>query len=306
LIVAPLWRDNTGMLLGDAGKLAEKRPARMPSHLAGGSTMIVLKWLIGLMLVSYLGGLAVLYLKQRALIFPIPETVRTAPGSIGLAAAKEQVLTTADNEKVIVWHVPAQPGHPLVLFFPGNGDVLARRVDRFRALASDGTGLVALSYRGYAGSTGHPSEQGLLLDAAAAYDFAAAQTSADQIIVWGASLGTGVAVALAAKRPVGKLVLESPYTSTADVAAEKFWFVPVRWLMTDQFRSDQHIAGVTAPLLVMHGVRDRTVPIAFGERLFALANGPKQFVPFPEGQHDDLDRYGAIETFRHFAAPRSG
>jgi uncharacterized protein len=267
--------------------------------------MIVLEWLIGLVLVSYLGGLTALYLKQRALTFPIPERLRTVPAAIGFAAAEEHVLTTADDEKVIVWYVPAQPGHPLVLFFPGNGDVLARRIDRFRALTADGTGLVALSYRGYAGSTGRPSEPGLLLDAAAAYDFAVAQTGADRIVAWGASLGTGVAVALAAERPIAKLVLESPFTSTADVAARQFWFVPVRWLMTDPFRSDQRIKRVTAPLLVMHGERDRIVPMAFGERLFALAHEPKQFVRFPQGQHDDLDRYGAIETLRRFIAPRT-
>jgi fermentation-respiration switch protein FrsA (DUF1100 family) len=241
-----------------------------------------------------------LYVAQRALLFPIPQAGRTQPASVGFSQAEEHVLTTADGEKIIVWHVPAQSGHPVVMFFPGNGDFLAGRVDRFRALTADGTGLVALSYRGYAGSTGHPSERGLLLDAAAAYDFAAARYSADRIVVWGFSLGSGVAVALAAQRPVGKLVLEAPYTSAADVAAAQFRIVPVRWLMKDQFHSDERIAGVTAPLLIMHGGRDPVISISFSERLFALAREPKQFVRFPEGGHDDLDTYGATETVRQF------
>ena len=262
--------------------------------------MIVVKWLIGSALVGYFVAVAVLYVAQRALLFPIPNTVRTQPSSVGFSAAEEYVLTTSDGEKVIVWHVPAQAGHPVVMFFPGNGDSLAGLVHRFRALTADGTGLVALSYRGYAGSTGQPSERGLLLDAAAAYDFTASRYRADRIVLWGFSLGSGVAVALAAERPIGRLVLEAPYTSTVDVAASRFTIAPVRWLMIDQFRSDLRIAGVTAPVLIMHGGRDQTISITFGERLFALAHEPKQFVRFAEGDHDNLDAYGATDTVRQF------
>jgi fermentation-respiration switch protein FrsA (DUF1100 family) len=107
-------------------------------------------------------------------------------------------------------------------------------------------------------------------------------------------------VALAAGQPVGKLILEAPFTSIVDVAGSLFRLVPVHWLIRDQFRSDQRIARVTAPLLVMHGASDRTIPISFGERLFALAHEPRQFVRFPEAGHNDLGNYGAIETARHF------
>jgi fermentation-respiration switch protein FrsA (DUF1100 family) len=225
---------------------------------------------------------------------------RTAPAAAGFPEAEEQVLTTADNERVIVWHVPARPGHAVILYFPGNGDYLAARTDSFRRMTSDGTGLVALSYRGYAGSSGAPSEAGILQDAAAAYAFTAKRYAPERIVAWGFSLGTGVAVAMAAEHPVGKLVLEAPYTSTADVAASQFRFAPVRYLMRDTFHSDRWIARVTAPLLVMHGEKDSTIPIAFGERLYALAPGPKRFVRFPDGRHDNLDDLGALETAREF------
>jgi len=268
--------------------------------------MTVLKWLVVLASVGYLGGLVVLFLVQRAFIFPIPQTARTSPDAAGFPEAEEHVLTTADGEKVIIWHVPARPGHAVVLHFPGNGDYLAGLVGRLRGITADGTGLVALSYRGYAGSSGQPSEQGLLRDAAAAYAFAATRYRADRIVLWGFSLGSGVAVALAAEQPVGKLILEAPYTSMADVAAAHFRFVPIRWLLRDQFRSDLRIARVTAPLLIMHGARDATIPIVFGERLFALAHEPKQLVRFPEGAHNDLDSYGATETVRHFIGAAAG
>jgi fermentation-respiration switch protein FrsA (DUF1100 family) len=268
--------------------------------------MTILKWLVILVSVGYLGGLAALFFAQRAFVFPIPQTARTAPEAAGFPEAEEHLLTTTDGEKVICWHVPAKPGHAVVIYFPGNGDFLAGHISRLRAITSDGTGLVALSYRGYAGSTGQPSERGLLLDAAAAYAFTSARYAADRIVLWGFSLGSGVAVALAAEQPVAKLILEAPYTSIIDIAGSRFRLVPVRWLLKDQFRSDERIARVTASLLIMHGGRDPVIPIGFGERLFALAHQPKQFVRFPEGAHDNLDDYGAIETARKFIGNSTG
>jgi len=264
--------------------------------------MTIVKWIAILLAAVYCAGLVVLYVRQREMLFPIPPVGRTAPDAAGLPEAEEHVLTTSDGEKVIVWHVPARPGRPVILYFPGNGDSLAGCVSRFKAMTADGTGLVALSYRGYAGSSGAPSEEGLLRDAAAAYAFTTARYAAEQIVVWGFSLGTGVAVAIASEHPVRKLILEAPYTSAVDVAASLYRFAPVRLLMRDQFRSDGRIARVTVPLLVMHGTNDLAIPIGFGERLFALAHEPKQFVRFAGGGHDNLDAFGAIETAKRFIA----
>jgi fermentation-respiration switch protein FrsA (DUF1100 family) len=262
--------------------------------------MMVLKWVLGLAVVAYVGAVALLYILQRDMLYRPPQTVRTAPADAGFPAAEEIVLDAADGERVIAWHVPPQDGKAVVMFFPGNGDVLATRVARLRALTEDGTGLLALSYRGYGGSTGHPTEPGLLLDVAAAYAFMAARYPSERIMVWGFSLGTGPAVALAAERPIGKLVLEAPYTSTADVAAAILPFIPVRALMKDQYRSDELIGKVTVPLLVMHGDRDPGISIRLGERMFALAHDPKRMVRFPLSGHENLDDYGAIGTVRHF------
>src|SRR6202023_3145061 len=166
----------------------------------------VLKWVLIVVSVGYACGLAVLFFVQRSFLFPIPTTARTTPRAAGFPEAEEHVLATSDGEKVIVWHVPARPGHPVILYFHGNGDFLAGFFGRFHDLIADGTGVVALSYRGYAGSSGQPSEHGLLQDAAAAYAFAIARYSADRIVVWGFSLGTGVATAVAAEHPIAKLI----------------------------------------------------------------------------------------------------
>ncbi|MBH5401860.1 alpha/beta hydrolase [Bradyrhizobium sp. CNPSo 4010] len=262
--------------------------------------MSIVKWIAIVLVTVYCAGLVVLYVRQREMLFPIPPVGRTAPDAAGLPEAEEHVLTTSDGEQVIVWHVPAKPGRSVILYFHGNGDFLAGRVSRFKAMTADGTGLVALSYRGYGGSSGMPSEQGLLRDAAAAYAFTTARYAAERIVAWGFSLGTGVAVALASEHRIGKLILEAPYTSTADIAASSFWFVPVRLLMRDPFHSVQRISRVTVPLLVMHGTNDLVISIVFGERLFALAREPKRFARMEGGGHDNLDQYGAIETARGF------
>ncbi len=124
--------------------------------------------------------------------------------------------------------------------------------------------------------------------------------------LWGFSLGSGVAVALAAEQPVVKVILEAPYASIAEVAASAFPIFPVRLVMRDPFHSDQRIARVKAPLLFLHGARDPTIPLASGERLFALAHEPKQFVRFPEGGHNDLDSFGATARVRQFIGAAGG
>jgi pimeloyl-ACP methyl ester carboxylesterase len=261
--------------------------------------MTLLKWLLIVPLATYLGVAVLLYVVQRSLMY-FPEAVRTSPAAAGLPEAEEITLDTPDGEKVIVWHIaPRDPDQPVVLYLHGNGGALSHRVERFRALTAGGIGLVALDYRGYGGSTGHPTESGLLIDAATAYAFTAARYSPRQIALWGESLGTGVAVALGSKA-IGHLILEAPFTSTVDIAARHYPFVPVRLLMKDQFRSDERIRSVTAPLLILHGARDSIVPIEFGQRLFELAHEPKRFVRYPDGEHDGLDAFGAVDVAKRF------
>ena len=251
--------------------------------------------------VLYVALVGLLYLFQRGLMY-FPDTARTPPVEAGFPQAAEDVIDTEDGEKILIWHVPAKDGRPVVLYFQGNGGALRLRATRFRALTADGTGLIALSYRGYGGSSGAPSEAGLIADARAAYEFAYARYEPARIVLWGESLGSGVAVALAAENPVAKVVLEAPFTSAADVAASVYPFVPVRQLMKDQFRSDERIAKVRAPVLIMHGSRDSVVPFALGEKLYSLVSGPKRFVRFDGGEHEGLDSHGALEAVRKFIA----
>jgi fermentation-respiration switch protein FrsA (DUF1100 family) len=260
--------------------------------------MALLKWFLVIVAV-YGGALALVYVGQRSLQYH-PDKVRTPPATAGLPSAEELELTTIDGEKVIVWHVPPKGDKPVVLYFHGNGGSLASRANRFKSFTADGTGLVALSYRGYGGSTGSPTEAGLIADAQAAYAFTAARYPAERIAVWGESLGTGVAVALAASQRISRLILESPFTSAADVGAKVYWFLPVQLLMKDAFRSDERIGKITVPILILHGTADTVVPFSFGQKLFALANEPKRLVRLEGGGHSNLDQFGARDAIRAF------
>ena len=265
--------------------------------------MTSLKWLLLFALAGYVALVALLYLTQRSLMY-FPDPRRLNPADAGLQGAEEAMLQSADGVRVSVWHVPARESMPVVIYFQGNGGGLNLRAERFSKLTADGTGLVALNYRGYGGSGGKPSEAGIILDAKAAYDFAAERYGAGRIVLWGESLGTGVAVALAAEHPVARVILESPYSSIADVAAAIYWFVPVRLLLSDSFRSDLRIAKVTVPVLVVHGERDNIIRIGFAERLYEMIRGPKQFIRLPNAGHNDHDAHGLPERLKAFILGR--
>ncbi len=263
--------------------------------------MIALKVVAVVAVILYVGMAAMLYYSQRSMMY-FPETVHTTPTQAGLPEAEEVTLTTADGARLVAWHVAPREGRPVVLYFHGNGGALHYRVERFRKLVRDGIGLLGLEYRGYAGSSGSPSEPGLMADGEAAYAFVAARYPGKQIVLWGESLGTGLAVALAAEKPVGRVILEAPFTSAVAVAGLRYWYLPVRLLMKDQYRSDERIEKITAPVLILHGMHDHVVPYAMGERLFEQTKAPKHIVKFLDGDHEDLDSRGALHAVARFLA----
>lgn len=260
-----------------------------------------LKWIAVVLAGLYLGAATILYFAQRSLMY-FPETIRTTPAAAGLPEAEEVTLNTSDGERIIAWHVAPRDNKPAIIYFHGNGGALRYRAERFRRLVHNGIGLIAVEYRGYGGSSGSPSEAGLIADGEAAYAFAAARYPAQQLVLWGESLGSGVAIALAAEKPVGRVILEAPFTSAAAVASLRYWYLPVRLLMKDQFRSDERIGKITAPVLILHGVHDRIVPFAMGEQMFAMTTAPRHIVRFLDGDHEDLDANGALHAVARFLA----
>ena len=238
--------------------------------------------LLGLIVAVFL---VLVWTGQRRLIYR-PDATRIHPSAEGLTGVAEVVLEAADGAKLMAWHVEATDGRPTVLYLHGNGGGLYERSARLRILQSAGYGVLMLAYRGYSGSTGQPSEAANVADAKMAYDWLrGAQSAQESIVVFGESLGTGVAVQVAADKPVAGVILDSPFTSLVDVAAGHFPFVPIRWLLRDRYMSMDHIGRVRAPLLIVHGEQDRVVPFALGQRLFAAAHQPKRHVAFPGVGH---------------------
>src|SRR5918998_3265800 len=182
--------------------------------------------------VIYVALVALLYVMERTFLYPA-SSQRTTVAEAGLAGFQDLTLTTADGERLVAWWKPPQSGRAVLVYFHGNGGSLWNRRFRARLLTEDGRGLLMVSYRGYSGSTGTPTEAGLREDALASYDWVTRSNEASRVVLYGESLGTGVAVRLATERPVGGLVLDAPYTSAADVAAALYWYVPVSWMMHD-------------------------------------------------------------------------
>jgi len=256
----------------------------------------------------YLAIMLYMYLAQRSLQY-LPGRAGTAPEAVGLAGVSVGRLATPDGESLVTWRTAAAPGMPTILFFQGNAGELSDRAPRFAYFRAQGFGLFFVSYRGYGGSSGSISEKGLVTDGLAARDALAGEgIAADRIVLLGESLGTGVAVQVAAQREVAAVALEAPYTATLDVAKLRYWWLPVEFLMKDQFLSRDYIAKVKAPLLIQHGDADTIIPVDQGRALFAMANEPKQLVIVPGEGHDIINEAKIwareAEFFRAWAKPQ--
>ncbi len=243
-----------------------------------------------------------MYVAQRQILYPA--TTRPPDPKLADAAGLETVTIAGhDGLSLRHWYRPAQPGAPTVVAFHGNAGTVGDRVDKLRPLLDAGFGLLLAEYRGYGGNPGRPTEGHLLGDAEAVLAWLAERgVPAMRTALYGESLGTGVAVAMAARRSVGAVVLDAPFTSVAELAQRHYWYLPAKWLVHDRFDSLRRIRDVTAPVLVLHGRRDRIVPLRFGRRLFAAANEPKQVWIASEGGHTDLWAHGGDRIVIEFLA----
>jgi fermentation-respiration switch protein FrsA (DUF1100 family) len=253
----------------------------------------------------YGGLLAGLYLFQRQLLYH-PSTSVPDIAASGVPEMRPVVLAAADGIDLLAWHRPARPGGKLLIYFHGNAGHIGHRGYKARPYLVAGHGMLLVSWRGFGGNAGKPSERGLMLDARAALEFAVrAGVPPKDIVLYGESLGSGPAVILAAESAasgskLGAVVLEAPYTSMADLAQHHYFYVPARHLLADKFEAAARVAEIAAPLFVVHGERDRTVPVQFGRALFDAAREPKQAAWLPQAEHNDLYDHGAAEAVLKF------
>jgi fermentation-respiration switch protein FrsA (DUF1100 family) len=248
----------------------------------------------------YVTATALLYSFQRRLIY-FPDPQYSTPADAELNGVREVRLDAPDGARIVAWWAPARAGQPTLLYFHGNASTLDSRSDRIQLFTRVGLGIFMPAYRGYSGSTGSPSEPALIADAMLAYEhLRKSGLAALDIVPYGESLGSGVAVQVAAAKEVGAVVLDAPYTSLPDVGKWRFPVIPVHTLMIDRFESKRYIAGVKAPILIMHGAKDEVIPIGFGKELFALAPEPKAMEVFQGAGHSDIYMFGALGTLQRF------
>ena len=243
-----------------------------------------MRWISRLLLFgTLLYGAAVLGMVtfQRSLMY-FPGPAGGSAADNGLGDTQTFRVTSGDGESIVAWFKPPADGKPLFLYFHGNGGSLADRDEVFHRLTDDGSGLLAIDYRGYGGSTGTPTEAGFLLDGDAAFRrLATLGVTPERTVIIGESIGTGVAVAVAEHQPIRALVLDSSFSSAADVAQSVYRWLPVRFLMLDKFDSVSRIAHVEAPKLFLHGGLDRVIPMMFARKLYDRASPPKTFIELP-------------------------
>ena len=231
----------------------------------------------------------------------MPDRTRVAPKDAGLPGVQEVELSAADGTKLIAWHLLPRGPKPTMLYFMGNAGNVAHRAGKIAAIAADGYGVLMLNYRRFGGSRGFPSETKNVADAAAAYDYLRGLgLDAKDIVAYGESLGTGVATQLALIRELKALVLESPFMSIADVGQKAWPFLPLRFVVGDNYRTIDRIDGVSVPLLIVHGARDIMIPVAQGRRVYNEANNPKKLVILPGAGHNDLFEHGAWDKVYEF------
>jgi fermentation-respiration switch protein FrsA (DUF1100 family) len=265
---------------------------------------IVLCRFCGAALAIYVALVGGLYALQRDLLY-LPDTSRPDAAQVGLPALREVTIRTADGLRLLAWYVPAATGGAVIAYFHGNSGHIGNRAERLRRLAEQ-HGILMLEYRGFGGNPGSPTEEGLLIDAWAAIDFLVSEgVDLDRIVLYGESLGTSIAVRIASRRRVAALVLESPFTSIAPLARQRYPFVPVDLLLTDRFESLPFIGAVKAPILILQGARDTIVPIESGRRVFAAAQQPKELWVAPDGGHNDLATFGALDATIDFIRRRA-
>lgn len=235
-------------------------------------------------------------------VYPFDET-HVLPADAGENRLSEVVLNTPDGEALILWVAAPEPGSATILYLPGNAGNLAARVTRFSYFLDRGFGVVALGYRGSSGSTGRPDEAALTRDAVQTFDALARLVMPldGPVILYGESLGTAMAVKIAVARQVDAVVLEAPFTSFVELGESQYPELDLARILTQIWDTAAIIAGMDAPLLVLHGTDDKVVPFAQGQLVYELAGSRQKWLrPLQGVGHQGIWAAGGIRAIQEF------
>lgn len=251
--------------------------------------MYYLARLVVIAALSYAVACVGIVFLQRHLIY-IPAEGAGKPEAFGLVGVNVVTLDTPDGEKLEAWTWEGLKEKPVIVFFHGNAGNLEDRFGMFQMFKKLGFGFIALDYRGYGNSTGSPTYHSLITDALLVLDHTSSERhfAERKVVLYGESLGTGIATEAATKRSVDGVVLQSPYTSIADAAKDRFPWLPIDLLLTERFTNVPQIAHINAPLLVLHGESDELFPVSMARNIFDMASGEKRIEILAGVGHNDI------------------
>jgi uncharacterized protein len=226
-------------------------------------------------LVTYLIVLVYIYLFQRNLLYH--PSVNGYQGDKINFDYEEVFIKNNEGIKLKGWfHKKDLINKKTILFFHGNAGNLSNRNYKLNELSKFDINFLILAYRGFSSNQGKPSEKGLYKDAKSALDWLKVKGVKEKnLILYGESLGTAVAVETAQNKNLAGIILESPFTSMIELAQKYYPFLPVKILLKDKYETIKKLPNISSPILILHGKLDTIVPVAMGEKLFELANNPK-------------------------------
>jgi len=259
----------------------------------------VILYIVLFAVIIYFCLLALVFTFQKSLTY-FPDRTHYTPREAGIPEMEELKLLTSDGQTIIAWYRPPQESSkPTIVYFHGNAGNIFNRGFIARSFLRKGYGMLLLTYRGYSGNPGKPSEEGLYQDGRAALRFIQNEgVSPGCVVLYGTSVGSAVAVQMATEFEIAAIILQSPFTSLQDVANFHYpFFLPFSGLVSDKFDSLSKAHEISLPILIVHGKSDRIIPPELSRRLLEKFPGPKEAEYIPKRDHNNLFEPNLVDAF---------
>ena len=252
----------------------------------------MIKYIISIISIYFFFGL-ILFLFQRKILFNVSGKPQN-PSYYGLKNVAVVKIPTIDGLSLLAWYSKPKRNNPTLLYFHGNSFDIGERGYRINRYIRNGWGVLLVAWRGYSGNKGKPSENNLYIDGESSLKWLNNNTFTENssIILYGESLGTGVAVELATRYSFKSVILEAPFTSISDLAKKRYKIYPSKFLVLDKFDNFKKIKKILSPLLIISGKKDEIVPHSHSIKLYKVAKKPKERVFIDEAMHNNLYDFG--------------
>ncbi len=258
---------------------------------------ILLQLVIAFVVAVAFWSIMIMLFEERFIYFPTKYPDGRYGEAVNFQNLTDCWIKTEDNLTIHGWYASSENAIATIIMSHGNAGNISHRIDIMRLLVRYGFNVMMYDYRGYGRSEGEPNEEGIYSDGKAVFDYVKKMRMNNKIILWGTSLGGAVAVDVASNRQAAGLILESAFTSARDMARIHYPYIPVSNFLTSKLNSINKISKINIPTLIIHGEKDKIVPIELGEKLFFAANEPKEFYVIKNADHNDTYFVGGSEYF---------